>query len=169
MIATPFPQESSGQSDGEETQTRIDLALAAYRPEFRLAQNYSYAIGENSLVTRIAFPPYPFIGFQVSYTSINLINLSIEQAVLLHLDLELDAGRRSGKWQTIDAYREEVNAGGWLVADLATEVRKPIPRNAELDLITKLRRDHHLKSTYFVHFVASCPRYFKAEGLAAFP
>jgi len=169
MRITAMLRESTPQSPDESQQRRINAALAAYRPEFRLLRGFTYSLDEFTLLTSLTFPPYPFIVNQVPYVSVNLINISVEQAMLLHLDYEIDMGYRFGRWSSIDAYRKEVDAGGWLVADLKTRVRQPVPNEATLRLKTKIDKSRYLRSTYYISFSASCLPHFTAKGLAVFP
>lgn len=147
---------------------QIQECLSPYQREFHLANTFEYSPTTNSSVATICFDRYPFTRRDTRYTSINLINLAVEQLMLLQLDCEAQIGTLPISPLSADEYRTKVADGNWLTPRLSTNVSTPVPRNTPLLVrsYTERRRIH--TTNLYVKFHSSSKNFFHASGMVVF-
>ncbi len=118
--------------EGLADQWSINKALSAYLPEYHLCKEYNFVSpNESSMV--LAFDRYPFTVADPPYTSVNLLNLSVQQAFLVHFDYLVATREYQGAWKSLGDYRRSVESGSWLVPKIETRIMRPVPRKRMID------------------------------------
>jgi len=144
----------------------ISKSLSAYHHKYQMIiSHYSTEYFDlRSIVANLK--EYPFTVDPMPYASINLINLAIEQAMIVHFDYDVLIGYRVGFWQDIEEYRSFVNKGKWLVPKLFTQIQKPVPIYKDIILCTEISKYRSEESKYCIWFTVAFEDYFTSEGIA---
>jgi len=130
----------------------ISEALAAYKPNYHLVKAASRANSEHGVFTNVLLDEYPFTVEKMKYCSINLLNLSIEQALIVHLDWDISEGRRSGFWGNLFRFREIISCGCGLVPKLNIRVFDKVDIGSQITLHTKIKQERSKRDSYIFRF-----------------
>jgi len=142
----------------------ISQALAAYRPQYQLVREAREDRSGGNMTSWLQFDDYPFTRSEMPYCSINLINLGVEQALILHLDHEVSIGKRQGFWHSLADFRALIQSGHGLVAHMETRVLDLVPLRKRLALSTRIGRARASLSRYLFRFEAVSEGLIRCSG-----
>ncbi len=145
--------------------TLIGYALNAYKTEYRLIKSIEKVIDKSNYLFKASFDSYPFTNTRMQYSSLNLINLGIEQSLIVHLDNEISKNQINGFWGSIKGFRFLVEEGYCLVPKIETKIIKPIPLCNEICIETKILKIRSQSKKCIVLFEAYSQKYFYSKGI----
>lgn len=133
------------------SQNEINQALVPYHKEFRMVKSAEYRFDHRIFSAEILPCRYPFTFSPMSYASINLVNLAIEQALLVQMRYEISSKMAQVKlWNNIQEYDKMVSSGHWLVPKLITKLHSTVPTNRSVFLEISIKKDLIKRSSYWV-------------------